>query len=101
MTFTVWGTLALSFIAVILGPLFVLIFRLTIGATRLSDRVVNIEQDLKDLVSEKDKTHQLLLSQMKDDRQATDRRLRWLEQNLWRYFRNGNANPPPRYPDSD
>lgn len=101
MSFTVWGSLALSFIAVILVPLFVLLFRLAIGATRLSDRVVNIEEDLKALVADKDKTHAVILEQIKDDRRATDRRLRWLEQNLWRYFRNGNANPPTGYPDSD
>lgn len=101
MNFTIWGSLALTFIGVILVPLFVLLFRLTISGTRLTDRVGSIENDLKDLVDNKEKVHAAILEQMKDDRRATDRRLRWLEQNLWRYFRNGNADTTPRYPDAD
>lgn len=83
MNFTVWGSLALTFIGVILVPLFVLLFRIAIGATRLEDRVAGIEEDLKALVADKDRVHNAMYEQMKEDRSATNTRLRWLEENVW------------------
>lgn len=81
--FTVWGSLALTAISVILVPLLILLFRIAIGATRLEDKVAGIEDDLKALVADKDKTHAAMLSQMNEDRKATNVRLRWLEENAW------------------
>lgn len=42
-----------------------------------------IARDLDRIVSDKDRTHAEMLNQMREDRQATDNRLRWLETHLW------------------
>lgn len=39
---------------------------------------------MRQLVENKDRIHAEMLGQMREDRQATDRRLRWLEEYLWR-----------------
>jgi hypothetical protein len=43
----------------------------------------NIVEDIRALVADKDRTHTEILEQMREDRKATDRRLRWLELNVW------------------
>lgn len=79
-----WLALALTFLGVILIPILVVLFRLTVVLTRDRDKIQTIADDLTDLVEAKDKVHSEMYRTMRDDRQATDRRLRWLEENLWR-----------------
>lgn len=78
-----WLTFAVSVVGILLIPLIVLMFRIVVNATRLEDKVQNIADDLTELVKDKDKTHAEILTQMREDRQATNTRLRWLEENLW------------------
>ena len=50
---------------------------------RLSMRWASIQSDLSHLVADKDRVHAEMLAQMREDRSVTDKRLRWLEENLW------------------
>jgi hypothetical protein len=47
------------------------------------NRLGTIARDLDRIVSDKDRTHAEMLAQMREDRQATDVRLRWLETHVW------------------
>lgn len=81
--------------AAILIPLLVLCYKLVRKGTLIEANQNMLIEDVKALVENKDKVHAEMLAQMRDDRQATDRRLRWLEENLWkgRSVRRGNPNP--------
>lgn len=84
MDFTAWGALALSVVAVLLIPLVALTFRLVVKWTRAEGKLDQAVKDLDGLVKHKDEVHKWLYDQMNSDRTATDKRLRWLEENLWR-----------------
>lgn len=47
------------------------------------NQLASIARDLDRLVADKDRAHAELAAQMREDRQVTDRRLRWLETHLW------------------
>lgn len=81
-----WESVAviISSIAIILTPMIAFLYRTTVKWTHVEDKLENVVEDVKDLVKDKDKVHTEILSQMTHDRDATDKRLRWLEQNLWR-----------------
>lgn len=64
-------------------PTLVLMFRAAMKWTRVEDQLNNVADDLKALIVDKDKTHAEMLQQMREDRNATNRRLRWLEENVW------------------
>lgn len=83
-------TLILSAIGIIGIPTLAFVVRATIKWTRVEDKLEVIATKLLDLVRDKDKIHSKMLQQMREDREATNRRLRWLEENLWRR-RHGNA----------
>jgi hypothetical protein len=75
---------ALSLLFTILVILLGFIIRITRKWTQTEDRLDNLIGDVKELIVDKDKTHNEMLATMREDRQATDRRLRWLEETLWR-----------------
>lgn len=54
-----------------------------------------IARDLDRIVADKDRTHAELVAQMREDRRATDNRLRWLETHLWGPARRGRERPGP------
>lgn len=83
-TAQVWLTIALSILSVILIPLLVVLVRVVQKATRLEVNQEQISASLVSLVQDKDKVHAAMLNQMRDDRRATDQRLRWLEEHVWR-----------------
>ena len=83
MVFTVWGSLALTAISVLLIPLVVLSFRLVIKWTKAEGKLDQTVKDLDELVKHKDDVHRWIIEQMQADRDATNKRLRWLEENLW------------------
>lgn len=82
-------TLILSAIGIVFIPTLAFIIRATVKWTRVEDKLAEMVDDMKKIVDDKDKTHTDMLRQMTDDRRATDRRLRWLEENLWN---KGNKN---------
>lgn len=78
------ASLALAFTSVIVLPFLAFFFRMTVKWTRVEARLEEIAEDLKRIVDDKDRVHTSMLNQMGQDRQATDRRLRWLEEHLWK-----------------
>jgi len=74
----------LSIMGVILIPTFAMMFRIAIRWTRTEDRLSNLVDDVRELVQSQDKIHAEMLSQMRVDREATDRRLRFLEEWIMR-----------------
>lgn len=85
----------LSLTATILGlvvlPLVIIAFRAAIRWKGIEDRLNMVITDLADIVKDKDKIHAEMILQMREDRKATDRRLRWLEENIWRVHNIGNS----------
>lgn len=81
--FQLFFTVALSIIAVIILPAVGMLVRITMKWTRVEDKLDHVIKNMEILVLDKDRVHQELSKQMADDRRATDRRLRWLEENVW------------------
>lgn len=57
----------------------------------ISTQLATVVRDLDRIAADKDRVHAAILNQMRDDRQATDRRLRWLETHLWSARHRGPA----------
>lgn len=76
-----WTSTGLGLVAAIGLPMLALIIRLTIRFTTMSDR-------LGDLTDREERRDAEIRADMREYRAATDRRLRWLEEHLWK--------PPPR-----
>lgn len=75
---------AITILAILLIPAIGLLIRIVVKWTRTEARLEDLADDMRKLVNDKDQTHREMLGQMREDRQATDRRLRWLEEYLWR-----------------
>ena len=72
--------LILTIIAVILIPGIVLLFRGMIRWVRTESKLNTLVGDVRELVDDKGKVHAAILEQMKYDRDATNTRLRYLEE---------------------
>jgi outer membrane murein-binding lipoprotein Lpp len=79
-----WAILLTSLLSILLIPALVLLVRISQKWTRSEDKLEQIASDMSDLVIDKDKVHQELVNQMREDRNATNLRLRYLEENFWR-----------------
>lgn len=77
-------TLILSAIGILVLPTLVFIVRATVKWTRVESKLEDVADDLKKIVEDKDRVHRDILQQMADDRNATNLRLRWLEEHLWK-----------------
>lgn len=75
-----WILVALTFLSVILIPVLILLFRGAIKWTHVEDKLGTLVDDMRELIVDKEKTHRELLEQMRMDRDATDRRLRFMEE---------------------
>src|SRR5690348_4135261 len=75
--------LVMSAISILLIPSLILLVRLVSKWTKVEERLAILTEDMGELVRDKDKTHAEMLGQMREDRRATDKRLRWLEEYLW------------------
>lgn len=73
MTDAGWIALASGIFSLVLIPLAVLVIRGAVKWTQIEDRLNGIVGDLQDLIK-----------QVREERAALDRRLRWLEENVWR-----------------
>lgn len=75
-----------ALVAILLGILALIgyIIRLTIKWTQVEDKLQNICDKVESLVKDKDQVHREMIQTMREDRSATDKRLRWLEENLWK-----------------
>lgn len=79
-----WLTFLISLTSLLIIPALVLLVRMTVRWTRTEDRLTDLIDDVKALVDDKERVHAEMYQTMREDRAATDRRLRWLEENLWR-----------------
>ncbi len=74
----------LTLIGVLFIPIIVMLYRGIVKWTRTEDKLDELVRDVQQLVKDKDATHSAMIQTMSDDRRATDRRLRWLEEHLWK-----------------
>lgn len=77
-------TIMLAVIAVLITPALAILFRAAIRWKGIEDKLDEAVRDLKSIVDDKNKVHSEIVAQMREDRSATDRRLRWLEENIWK-----------------
>lgn len=70
----------LTVIAILIIPAVAILFRGAVKWTRTEDRLENLMTAVGKLVDDKDKVHAAMLEQMSQDRAATDRRLRYIEE---------------------
>lgn len=85
-------TVALTIFSALFLPALAFIIRGAVKWTRVESKLEDIAKDLVEIVRDKDRTHNEIISTMRDDRAATDKRLRWLEENVWNQERTkGNA----------
>lgn len=84
MTKFEWTTVALGLLSVLIIPTLVLVVRIVVRMTQRDGQLDRLVADVRKLVDDKDKVHNEMYRTMRDDRAATDRRLRWLEEHLWK-----------------
>lgn len=74
----------LSLVFVVMSAFLALLVKLVRRWTQTEDNLNNLVDDVKELVIDKEKTHSEMLATMREDRDAINKRLRWLEENLWK-----------------
>jgi len=79
MTVSEWVITGLSIISVLLIPVLVLMFRGAVKWTRTEDKLSVLIDDVRELINDKDKVHQEILEQMRQDREATNTRITYIE----------------------
>jgi hypothetical protein len=86
-------TLIVSVIGAIGLPIMILLlrglFQWTRTWTKTEEKLSAVAKDLAELMAQKDSVHAALYDQMRVDREATDRRLRFIEE--W-FMRGGGTN---------
>lgn len=75
-----WLTVVLAVFSVLLIPLLAVLIRGAVKWTRTEDKLSVLVDDVRQLMTDKDKVHSEILEQMRMDRDATDRRLRYIEE---------------------
>jgi predicted Holliday junction resolvase-like endonuclease len=80
---SVWVGLILTVIAVLLIPILKLIWDAARKQQQIEDKQVELIRNMEKLVADKDAVHKEIIATIREDRAATDKRLRWLEENLW------------------
>lgn len=90
---TVAGTvqLVLAVMGVIILPMAALMIRLVIRWSKMESSLATLTMDVSELVRQKEATHNAMLDTMREDRKATDRRLRYLEERVWNIPRRDAA----------
>lgn len=79
-----WIAVTVSLIAVVVIPSFALNWRMAVRWTRVESKLEQVVENMEHLVQDKDRVHLAIQTEIKDDRRATNLRLRWLEENLWK-----------------
>lgn len=90
-----WLTAALGVLSVVLIPLLVIAYRVVIKWTRMESNLGAISADVRELVTTRDATQREMLEQMRHDREATDKRLRYLEE-YWMQKGRDHAGEDPQ-----
>lgn len=73
----------LSVIAVLMIPLIRLIWGAGRKQQQIEDKQVELIKNMEKLIADKDAVHREIIQTIREDREATNKRLRWLEENLW------------------
>jgi|SRR5205809_684987 len=89
---TAWIGVVLTAIGVVVVPCMLFLWRSAVRWTRVETKLETIFEKLDEIVKDKDKVHQEIIVSQREDRLATNRRLEWLERNLWQRHRNGGGN---------
>jgi hypothetical protein len=80
---SVWISVSLSIIALLLVPILRLMWNAGRAQQKIEDTQDTLIKAVQKLVEDKDKVHAEMIMQMREDRNATNIRLRWLEENMW------------------
>ena len=73
-------TVILSILGIILIPILGVLIRGMVRWIRTEDELKVLVADVRELIENKDKVHSDILNQMRFDRDATNQRLRYLEE---------------------
>ena len=73
-------SIALSIIGIILIPILAVALRTMVKWVRTEDQLQQLVDEVKQLVTDKDKVHSEILGELRADRDATNTRLRYLEE---------------------
>ena len=76
-------TLALSAIAILFLHIKALVWKAGRKQQSIEDKQATLIMNIEKLVKDKDEVHREIIAQMREDRTATNKRLRWLEENVW------------------
>lgn len=77
-------SLIIAALATLVVPLLMFVVRGAIKWSVVESKLDHAIGKLEEIVRDKDVTHKAMFQQMTDDRRATDQRLRWLEENVWK-----------------
>lgn len=77
-------TVVLATISVIVAPLMVMIIRMAVKWTRVEEKLNTVVGELREIVGNGDRVHLAIMDEIRRDRDATNQRLRWLEEYLWK-----------------
>lgn len=75
-----WVAVTLAVFSVLLIPALAILIRGAVKWTRTEDKLAELVGDVRQLIADKDKVHGEILEQMRVDRDATDKRLRYIEE---------------------
>lgn len=70
-------------LSIVVIPVLALLWRFNTKWTRFEMRIELLTDSMAKLVLDKDRAHVIIQDQVTKDREATDKRLRWLETHLW------------------
>lgn len=73
----------LATVITVLTPALVYVVRITSKWSRFEEKLSRVLEDVATLAKDRDALQVVLVETMKKDREATDLRLRWLENNLY------------------
>ena len=76
-------SITLAILVGLLIPMVVILIRTAVKWTRVETKLDQVVKDLALIVEDKDKVHREMQTQMREDRNANNQRLRWLEEHLW------------------
>lgn len=84
-----WVSVALTIVTLLIVPMVVALLRGMAKWTRVELRLEQIVTGFTKFADDNSEAHRQMVAQMRDDRNATNDRLTWLERNLWRQQAGG------------
>jgi hypothetical protein len=75
-----WIIILLTVMSVLIIPALIILVRGAVKWTRTEDSLNSLMKSVEKLVEDKEKVHAAIITQMTADREATDRRFRFIEE---------------------